>query len=99
MKDKTRGFQGYKLHSNALLMAAEFIKQAEGETQSTYQVLDEKSHMQVLKNRKLVKSIAETVHFLAKHNFPLWGNMDDSQYYDTQNGNPGNFQEFFEIFS
>ena len=68
MKDKTRGFHGYKLHSNALLMAVELIKQVEGETQTINQVLDEKTHMKVLK--KIVKPIAETVHFLAKQTFP-----------------------------
>ena len=31
-KDKTRGFCGYKLHSNALFMAAEMISQKEGDT-------------------------------------------------------------------
>ena len=97
MRDKARGFHGYKLHSNALLMAAELIKQVEGETHTINQVLDEKSHMQVLKNRKIVKSIAETVHFLTKQNLPLRGHMDDSQSYDTQNINPGNFQELLKF--
>ena len=65
VKDKAIGFHVYNLHSNPLLIAAELIKQGEGKTQAINQVLDLQSHMKILKNRKIVKSIAKTVHFLA----------------------------------
>ena len=77
--------------------ATEFIRQIEGKTQAINQVLDAKSHLQVLKNREVVKSIAKTVHFLAKQNFLLRSHRDDSQYYDVKGVNPGNFQELLKF--
>ena len=75
----------------------EFIRQIEGETQAINQVLNAKSHLQVLKNRKVVKSIAKTVLFLAKRNLLLRSHRDDSQYYDVKGVNPGNFQELLKF--
>ena len=80
-----------------MVRATEFIRQIEGETQAINQVLDAKSHLQVLKNREVVKSIAKTVHFLAKQNLPLRSHRDDSQYYDVKGVNPGNFQELLKF--
>ena len=76
-----------------MVSATEFIRQIEGETQAINQVLDAKSHLQVLKNREVVKSIEKTVHFLAKQNLVLKSHRDDSQYYNVKGVNPGNFQE------
>ena len=80
-----------------MVRATEFIRQIEGKTQAINQVLDAKSHLQVLKNREVVKSIAKTVHFLAKQNLLLRGHRDDSQYYDVKGVNPGNFQELLKF--
>ena len=96
-KDKTRGCHGHKLHTSAMVRATEFIRQIEGKTQAINQVLDAKSHLQVLKNREVVKSIAKTVHFLAKQNLSLRSHRDDSQYYDVKGVNPGNFQELLKF--
>ena len=80
-----------------MIRATEFIKQIEGETQAINQVLDAKSHLQVLKNREVVKSIAKTVHFLAKQSLPLRSHREDSQCYDVKGVNPGNFQELLKF--
>ena len=45
-----------------MVRETKFIRQIEGKTQAINQVLDGKSHLQVLKNREAGKSIAKTVH-------------------------------------
>ena len=97
LKDKTKGCRGYKSHATALVRAAEFIKQVEGEAQPVHQLLDERAHAQVLKNRQIIKSIGKSVHYLAKQNLSLRGHRDDSKYYDTVGVNPGNFQELLKF--
>ena len=52
-----------------MVRATEFIRQIEGKTQAINQVLDAKSHLQVLKNREVVKSIAKTVTFQQSKTF------------------------------
>ena len=80
-----------------MVRATEFIRQIEGKTQAINQVLDTKSHLQVLKNREVVKSIEKTVHFLAKQNLPLRSDRDDCQCYHVKGVNPGNFQELLKF--
>ena len=93
LTDKTKG---YKLHCTALARATELIKQIEGQTQPIHQVLDEQSQAQVQKNRKVLKAIAKSIHFLAKQNLPLRGHRDDAKYYN-ESGNVGNFQELLQF--
>ena len=93
----SKGCCGYQLYVSALARATEFIKQVEGQTQPVHQVLGERSHEQVLQNRHIVKSIAKSVHLLAKQNLSLRGHRDDSKYYDTEGVNPGNFQEVLKF--
>ena len=69
--DKTKGCRGNKLHMSAVVIATEFIKCIEGDQQQICQVMDMKSQTQVKQNREVVKSIAKTLHFLAKQNLPL----------------------------
>ena len=96
-KDKTRGCHGHKLHSSAMVQATEFMKQVEGEMHPINQVLDDKSHLQVMKNREVVKSVAKSLHFLARQNLPLRAHRDDSQHYNMEGINPGNFQELLKF--
>ena len=95
--DKTKGCIGNKLHMSAVVRATEFIKCIEGDQQQICQVMDMKSQRQIKQNREVVKSIAKTVHFLAKQNLPLQGHRDDSQYYHLEDGDPGNFQELLQF--
>ena len=59
------------MYSAAAVRATEFLKCIEGERLNINQVLDIKSQAQILKNREVVKSIAQTVHFLAKQSLPV----------------------------
>ena len=96
--DKTKGCRGNKLHRSAVVRATEFIKHIEGDQQQICQVMDMKSQTQIKQNREVVKSIAKTLHFLAKQNFSLQGHRDDSQYSHLEGGNPGNFQELLQFW-
>ena len=69
--DKTNGCRGNKLHMSAVVRATEFIKCIEGDQQQICQIMTMKSQTQIKQNREVVKSIAKTVHFLAKQNLPL----------------------------
>ena len=69
--DKTKGCRGNQFHISAVVRATEFIKHIEGDHQQICQVMDMKSQTQDKQNREVVKSIAKTVHFLAKQNLPL----------------------------
>ena len=60
-------------------------------------MLDEKSQAQVMKSQEAVKSIAKTIHFLAKQNLPLGGHRDYSQYLKTEGINLRNFQELLQF--
>ena len=70
-KDKTKGCCGNNMHSAVAVRATEFLKCIEGEWLNINQVLGIKSQAQILKNREVVKSIAQTVHFLAKQSLPI----------------------------
>ena len=56
-----------------------------------------KSQEQIKSNRQVVKSVAQTVHFLAKQNLSLCGHRDDVQYYNKEGVNPRNFQELLKF--
>ena len=56
-----------------------------------------KSQEQIKSNRQVVKSVAQTVHFLAKQNLSLFVHRDDEQYYNRESVNPGNFQELLKF--
>ena len=80
--DKTKGCHGNKLHMSAVLRATEFIKHMEPDQLPINQVMSTKSQEQIKSNRQ-VKSVAQTVHFLAKQNLSLHGHREGV--------NPGNF--------
>ena len=71
LRDKTKGYYGNKLHLSAITRATEFVKCMEGENLPIIQVMDETSQKQVMKNKAAIKSIAQTVNFLAKQSLPL----------------------------
>ena len=52
---------------------------------------------QVEENRKKLMIILKTVLYCAKQNIALRGHRDDSQHYDLQHNNPGNFQELLHL--
>ena len=95
--DKTKGCHGNKLHMSAVLRATEFIKHMESDQLPINQVMSTKSQEQIKSNRQVVKSVAQTVHFLAKQNLSLCGHRDDEQYYNKEGVNPGNFQELLKF--
>lgn len=96
LSDKSKGYRGNKLHLSAVTRATEFVKRMEGTNLPITQVMDESSQKQVMKNKAVVKSIAQTVHFLAKQGLPLRGHRDDSRHLeDTMNC--GNFQELLQF--
>ena len=95
--DKTKGCCGNKLHMSAVLRATEFIKHMESDQLPINQVMSTKSQEQIKSNRQVVKSVAQTVHFLAKQNLSLCGHRDDEQYYNKEGVNPGNFQELLKF--
>ena len=68
----------------------------EGENPPIIQVMDETSQKQVMKNKAAIKSVAQTVYFLAKHGLPLRGNKDDSKHLE-ESMNCGNVQELLEF--
>ena len=49
-----------------------------------------------MKNKAAIKSIAQTVYFLAKQGLPLRGHRDDSKHLE-ESMNCGNFQELLEF--
>ena len=54
---------------SAVLRATEFIKHMESDQLPINQVMSTKSQEQIKSNRQAVKSVAQTVHFLAKQEF------------------------------
>ena len=44
-----------------------------------------------------MKSISQTVHFLAKQSLPIQGHCDDSQHLEIKDVNAGNFQELLKF--
>ena len=58
--------------------------------------MDETSQKQVMKNKAVITSIAQTVYFLAKQGLPLRGHRDDSNHL-KESMNCGNFQELLEF--
>ena len=95
--DKTKGCCVNKLHMSAVLRATESIKCMESDQLPINQVMSTKSQEQIKSNRQVVKSVAQTVHFLAKQNLSLCGHRDDEQYYNREGVNPGNFQELLKF--
>ena len=95
--DKTKGVCENKLHMSAVLRATEFIKCMESDLLPINQVVSTKSQEQIKSNRQVVKSVAQTVHFLVKQNLSLHGHRDDEQYYNREGVNPGNFQELLKF--
>ena len=58
--------------------------------------MGETSQKQVMKNKAAIKSIAQTVYFLAKQGLPLRGHRDDSKHLEDST-NCGNFQDLLEF--
>ena len=50
-------------------------------------------------NRKKLKIILEAVVYCARQNISLRGHRDDSQHYDLEGNNPGNFQELLKLMA
>ena len=63
--DKTKGCCGNKLYMSAVLRTTEFIKCMESDQLPINQVMGTKSQEQIKSKRQVVKSLAQTVHFLA----------------------------------
>ena len=68
----------------------------EGENLPIIQVMDETSQKQVVKNKAAIKTMAQTVSFLAKQGLALRGHGDDSRHL-KESMNCGNFQELLEF--
>jgi hypothetical protein len=96
LSDKTKGCKGNKLHLSAVTRAAAFIRVFQGQSVAVDQALSDHSKTQVLNNRKVLKSIGQTIHHLGKQGLPLRGHRDDSKYSEKQ-VNRGNFQELLEF--
>ena len=89
----TKGYHGNKVHLSAITRGTEYM---EGENLPMIQVMDETSQKLVMKNKADVKSIAQTVYFLAKQGLPLRGNREDTKHLE-ESMNCGNFQELLEF--
>ena len=74
---KTKGYHGNKLHLSAITRVTEFVKHMEDENLPIIQAMDEILQNQVMKNKAAIKSIAQTVYFLAKQGLPLRGHWYD----------------------
>ena len=96
ISDKTKGYSGNKLHLHVVKRATEFVRQIEGKNLPIAQVMDETSRKQVMKNKAAIKSIAQTVYFLARQGLPLRGHRDDSKHLEDHM-NCGNFQELLQF--
>ena len=62
----------------------EFVKHMEGENLAIIQVMDETSQKQVMKNKVDIKSIGQTVYFLAKQGLSIRGHRDDSKHFGRE---------------
>ena len=59
--------------------------------------LDSLARKQVEANRAKLKIILQAVVFCAHQNISFRGHRDDSQHYDLEGNNPGNFQELLKL--
>ena len=59
--------------------------------------LNETYSIQVQRNRKVLKSIMDTVQFCGRQGIVLRGHRDDSMHLDDQCNNPGNFQAVLQF--
>ena len=84
-------------HRDASVKAVALIDVMEGKHVSIANSLNETYSIQVQRNRKVLKSIMDTVQFCGQQGIALRGHRDDSMHLDDQCNNPGNFQALLQF--
>ena len=85
-----------ELHKTATTQAAMFRSFMEKKTTPVDVMLDDLKKQQIEENRKLIRPIINAIVLCGRQNIPLRGHRDDSQYYLSDDVNPGNFIEILK---
>ena len=83
------------VHKTALLTMHKLIAVMENNTKSVARFLDSTLDSKINQNRQKLSSIIKTILLCARHNIPLRGHRDDSDYYDTDDC--GSFQALLDF--
>ena len=83
------------VHKTALLTMQKLIAVMENNTKSVARFLDSTLDSKINQNRQKLSSIIKTILLCARHNIPLRGHRDDSDYYDTDDC--GSFQALLDF--
>ena len=70
------------MHLSAITRETEFVKHMGGGNLPIIQVMGEISQKQVMKNKAAIKSISQTICFLAKQGLPLRGHKTFEREYE-----------------
>ena len=85
-------------HGDAMLMTEGLKKRFENPTETLPFRIEKGKHERYVKYRHILKTIAKSVHYLAKQNMPLRGHREKLVLGNT-NINPGNFIALLKLFS
>ena len=85
-------------HGDAMLMTEGLKKRFENPTETLPFRIEKGKHERYVKYRHILKTIAKSVHYLAKQNMPLRGHREKLVFGNT-NINPGNFIALLKLFS